>query len=190
MKIDKKIIIETKNLRLRIPLLIEIEEVYSATQYEGFNDGMLWEPPNDKNELIEPFYNGIKAWEEGKSYGFTIENKKTTEFLGRISIRKTKIEDRWSVGFWTHPNYQKKGIMTEALGLIIKLGFENLNAKIIEAEYAAWNLGSKKVLERNGMKFIKHTEQGFKKKGKWIGENLVMIEKEEWQENMKTENWL
>ena len=180
MGLEKTTILETVNLKLRFPSLEDLPYIFSATRYEGFNDGLLWEAPKNKEELIEPHYSGIKAWEEGKEYAFTIEDKETTEFLGRISIRKTEIKDRWNVGFWTHPKHQKKGVMTEGLRIVIEFGFERLGAKTIEACHAIWNKGSEKVLKRNGMKFSEILEKGYRKNGKWKEENLLTISKEEW----------
>lgn len=180
MKIGKNIILEIENIELRIPSLEDIPHIFSATRFKGFNDGMAWEAPSVDNELIEPYYKNIKSWEDGIGYSFTIEEKQTKIFFGRISIRKTKIENRWNIGFWTHPNYQNKGIMSKALKAILKFGFETLNADVIEAFYAIWNKGSEKVLKRNGMKFINYVEKGFKKNGMWVEENLVAIEKSEW----------
>lgn len=180
MEIDKSTVLTSKNLKLSIPSIEDFDHIFSATRYEGFNDGMLWDPPVSKEELITPLRNGVKAWEEGNAFSFTIENITTSEFLGRISIRKTKIKDRWNIGFWTHPVHQKQGIMTEAVGVILKFGFEQLHANCIEACHAVWNTGSEKVLKSNGMNFIRFIEKGFEKKGKWVSEHLLAIEKQEW----------
>lgn len=141
---------------------------------------MLWDPPNNKEEMIEPFHNGIEAWEEDRAYSFSIEDIKDQELLGRISIRKTKEKNRWNIGFWTHPKHQKKGVMTKALQVVLEFGFTRLDAEIIEACYALWNKGSEKVLKRNGMTFEKYIEKGFEKNGKWVEENLLAINKDEW----------
>ncbi|MDV2996242.1 MAG: hypothetical protein N4J56_005896 [Chroococcidiopsis sp. SAG 2025] len=47
-----------------------IPHIFSATRYEGFNDGILWEQPTKDKELIEPQENSIKAWENGEAYAF------------------------------------------------------------------------------------------------------------------------
>ena len=184
LKIDKTKTITSENLRLRIPSAADFPHIFSATKQKGFNDGMLWDPPTSMEELIEPLQKGIKAWEEGRGYGFTIEDINTAEFLGRISIRETENENVWNVGFWTHPRHQGKGIMTEALSLILHFGFKDLQATSIDACYAIWNKASEKVLTNNGMSFIKYIEKAFKKHGKWVDENMVAIGLGEW-ENMK-----
>lgn len=181
MLIDKSHTLETERYRLRIPNLKDIPYVFSATRFEGFNDGMLWEPPTEIDELMEPLENGIQAWESGKAFSFTIVARGSDQLLGRISIRKTQEENVWNVGFWTHPQSQKQGIMTEALNAVLQFGFEELDAIRIEACYALWNKGSQKVLEKNGMTFVRHLEKGFMKKGSWVEENLVAIQKSDWE---------
>jgi len=180
MKIAKTFRIETDNYSLRIPKIEDIPAIYSATKYEGFNDGILWDAPNTQEELLEAFKNEIKSWEEGKGYSFTIEKKGHPKLLGRISIKKIEEKDTWYLGFWTHPEEQGKGIMTEALSYILKFGFEKLSAKKIEAHHVMWNKAKEKVMKKNGFKPVKHIKKGFKKNGILFDGNLLAIHQEEW----------
>ncbi len=180
--IPTTIILKTENYQLRIPNESDIDLVFSASRYPGFTDGMLWHPPETKEECLLPLQSSFKAWEEETGYTFTIlSNKNPEEKFGKSSIRKTKTPDIWNVGFWVHPANQKKGIMTEALGALLRFGFENLNAIQIEAAYATWNKASEKVLSNNGFKFAKYLEKGFLKNDVWVPENEVCITKEEWE---------
>ena len=182
-KIPKSFTLETERFVLRIPNSSDIPHIYSATQYEGFNDGMLWEPPKDMEELVAPLKRHIKAWEKESAYCFTIVRRGTDQLVGRISIRPTSKTQVWNVGFWTHPEFQHQGIMTESLASVLGFGFEQLFAIRIEASYALWNKASEKVLKRNGMKFVEYIEQGFQKRGKWVEENLYAIDKEDWMKH-------
>lgn len=166
----------TPRLVLRPPRLDDIPFIFSATRFKGFNDGMLWDPPKDIDELVEPYYRLLKARKDGIAYNFAIDSRSDSQPLGRISIRKTDTKDVWNVGFWTHPEHYGKGIMTEALGRIVKFGSEDLKAIRIEAEYALWNKGSEAVLTKNGFQFVKYIEKGYKKNGMWVDENLMAIE--------------
>ncbi len=98
---DFKII--TKRFILRIPSEADFSAIFSATRYPGFNDGMLWEPPTKIDELIAPLRSNHMAWEAGLGYGFTIDEKESEKFMGRISIRKTDKLDLWNIGYYTHP---------------------------------------------------------------------------------------
>lgn len=181
MKIEKSLILETNRFLLRIASEEDFPFIFSATRFEGFNDGMLWEPPGSEEELIKPLINTLKAWEAGVAYGFTIVEKQTNQQLGKISIRQTKTDHVWNIGFWTHPESQRKGVMTESVAIILRFGFEMLGAIRIEAAYATWNKASEKVLHRNGMHFFKYKDKGFQKKGEWVAENFVAIDRGDWE---------
>lgn len=169
--------IETIDLLLRVPNEEDIPFVFSATRYKGFNDGMQWDPPKSIAELTAPLQRSHEKWDKGEAFGFTIENKSTSEFLGRISIRPTTENHVWNVGFWTHPEQQNKGVMSEALAAVVNFGFKQLQATRIEAAYATWNKASEKVLLKNGFTFVEYIEKGIFKNGKWVPENLVAINK-------------
>ena len=162
--------------------------MFSATRYEGFNDGMLWEPPEREEELVEPHRNSLEAWKDGRAYGFTIESKAPKDFIGRISIRKEKEEGVWNIGFWTHPLYQGQGYMSECALAVIDFGFTELKAQRIEAYYALWNKASERVLMKIGMSFIEHIPHGFLKKGRWIEENRLGISRQGWHLLQKSLN--
>ena len=174
--------INTERCILRCVSEQDIPYVFSATRFLGFNDGMLWEPPQSIEELHEPLQRNLQAWESGLAYTFTIECSNTGTFLGRISIRKhNEVDNAWNLGFWTHPEHQRQGYMTEAAKTILDFGFTVLQANHIQAYHALWNTGSEKVLKRIGMKFVRYIPQGFEKHGKWVEENLFAIEIKDWK---------
>ena len=179
MKIDKDLSLKTDRFVLRAPNKSDIPHIFDAAQHEGFTDGMLWDPPKTKAELEKPLMNSLKSWDAGEAYNFTIEDISTGEFIGRISIRH-EVDKVYNVGFWTHPRHQSQGVMTEALEEVLRFGFEKLSADRIEACHALWNLGSEKVLKSNGFEFVRYIEQGYKKHGKWIEENLLAINRTVW----------
>ncbi|WP_019505301.1 GNAT family N-acetyltransferase [Pleurocapsa sp. PCC 7319] len=188
MALSPDIILETDRCKLRQIKKEDIPFIFSATRYQGFNDGLLWDAPESEDELIEGYYERvIKTWNEGKSYAFTICLKEENKQLGTISIRKNS-EEVWTTGFWLHPQSQGKGYMTESVKVILKFGFEVLDTEKIQAYHAVWNEKSEKVLKNVGMKFIEYIPQGFMKNGKWVEQNKLGITKEEWNKlkNQKT----
>lgn len=181
MKIPRTYRINSKRCILRCISEQDIPHVFSATRFQGFNDGMLWEPPQSIEELNEHFKRSLQAWDSGSAYTFTIESAKNSAFIGRISLTKGETEGVWNLGFWTHPEHQRQGYMTEAAQVIVEFGFTVLDADRIEAYHALWNTGSEKVLKNVGMKFLRYIPQGFQKHGKWVDENLLTIEREAWK---------
>lgn len=174
------ITIQTSRCCLRRFSREDIPFVFSASQNAGFCDGMKWNPPAGEEELMEPYNNTVVAWDSGKAYTFTIEEKHSRKPLGRVVIREEEA-GCWNIGFWTHPEYQGLGYMTESAVAILDFGFKTLSAVKIQAGHAVWNIASRKVLEKIGMKFVNHVPQGFLKNGKWVAEDILAISKEEWE---------
>lgn len=178
----------TPRCRLRYITKDDIPHIFKASQYPGFTDGMLWEPPLHEDDLIPHYESNLKAWAEDLAYCFTIEINDSAEFIGRIAIRKKEGNGLWDLGFWTHPEKQKKGYMSEAVQAVVGFGFQELRALRIVACHARWNKQSERVLKKNGMTFIEHIPEGFKKKGKWIDENMLGITLDEWNKNERRAN--
>lgn len=180
MKLPKTYTTETKRCRLRIVSKEDAPSVFSASRHSGFNDGMVWDPPTTIEELSEPFKKNIMSWEQGTAYSFTIEGKTSGLFIGRISVRSEEGQSVWDVGYWTHPEEQGKGYATEALASVLDLAFSSLGATRVEASYALWNKASKRVLEKAGMRFVRHVPEGFMKNGRWVEEHLMAVDRGEW----------
>ncbi|MEZ4849282.1 MAG: GNAT family protein [Bacteroidia bacterium] len=185
--IPTDLILKTPRYLLRIPNESDIDFVFSASRYPGFNDGMQWDPPEHKDTIAESLKRSIQSWKEGKGYSFTIVSRdESAQRLGRISIRPDQGENVWNIGYWTHPEHQKKGIMTEAVGAILEFGFTQLQATKITACTATWNKASEKVLLNHGFTFVRFIEQGFQKKGEWVSENEYELNMEDWNPNFSS----
>ncbi len=181
MSLPTSFTIETPNLKLRIPSEADIPHIFSATRVKGFNDGMAWEAPKTKDELIAPLQRNLEVWKTGNAAAFTIEHQKTGDFLGRISIRPTKTENVWNIGFFTHPKHQGKGIITEAVKIMLHFGFTHLKTNRIEAAYVIWNKASEKILHKNELQFVRVIQEGLFKNGAWVAENEVAIDYKDWK---------
>jgi [ribosomal protein S5]-alanine N-acetyltransferase len=172
--------IETARCRLRCPSVDDLPHVISATSYAGFNDGMQWEPPTNVAEFTEPLADNLRGWVAAELFTFTIADLVSDRLIGRIGLRRTTYPNVWNLGFWTHPEDQGQGYMTEAATAIIEFGFERLGATRIEACYALWNKASKRTLEKVGMRLVRYIPHAFQKRGRWIEANKMEITNREW----------
>jgi [ribosomal protein S5]-alanine N-acetyltransferase len=172
--------IQTQRCLLRRPSVADLPHVFAATRFAGFNDGMQWEPPASIDELVEPLRENLLAWDSGSMFALTIADRSSNILLGRIGIRQTSRVATWNLGFWTHPEHQGQGYMTEAVTAILTFGFAELGAVQIEASYALWNKSSRRVLEKVGMKFSAYLPHAFQKQGRWIEANKMSITRREW----------
>ena len=176
MQIPTDEVIYTERCRLRYPTEEDFPYIVSASRQPGFNDGMVWDPPENREELTGPLKRSQKEWAAGTSYAWTIEKRDGTEFIGRIAIRDTDEKDVWSLGYWTHPSVQKNGYATEVALAVVDLGFSRLGATSVVAAHATWNEASGKVLQRIGMLRTGINPKGFKKRGNWVEEYEYKID--------------
>jgi [ribosomal protein S5]-alanine N-acetyltransferase len=59
ISIDTELI--SKRLRLRAITFSDIELVWTVSRFEGFNEGMVWDPPSNKEELTKITKKNIAA---------------------------------------------------------------------------------------------------------------------------------
>jgi ribosomal-protein-alanine N-acetyltransferase len=156
--------------------------IFSATRFPGFNDGMVWDAPATPDELRAPLERNLALWESGESYTFSIDDRRTTAFMGRISIRTVEQLNEWDIGYWLHPDSQGRGYMREAAAAVLRFGFIELDAQAIHSRYAVWNEKSGAVLFAIGMKLSGYLPRGLFKGGNWVPEYKVSITRQEWCE--------
>lgn len=173
--------LETERCILRKFAYSDIPFIFSASQHPGFCNGMRWYPPESLEELIEPCQANQKAWETGTGFTFTILEKSSRHSIGRIAIRH-ETDDVWNLGFWTHPDFQSRGFMTEAAARLLEWGFTTLHADRILAAHASWNIASRRVLEKIGMQFLRHLPEGFEKNGAWVAEDVLELRSSVWKQ--------
>jgi len=89
---------------------------------------------------------------EGINWAITI--KDNPQLIGIIGHYRIKPEHhRAEIGYMILPEFNGKGIVTEAVKAVVKYGFEEMKLHSIEAIIDPDNIASAKVLEKNG--FIK-----------------------------------
>lgn len=82
-------------------------------------------------------------------WGITLKNK--PQLIGTICLWNfSKNRDIAEVGYDLNPEYHNKGIMSEALNMIIDYGFKELKLHKIEAFTDFKNESSKRLLTKNG----------------------------------------
>lgn len=140
---------------------------------------MLWNPPERMEEIYAFTDQKIALWGTDE-YCFTIEEKETGGFLGRITLRKQEAPGTWDIGYFLHPNAWGKGYMTEAIREVLRFAFEDVGAVAVHSGHATWNEKSGNVLKRSGMRFVGTIECGFIKNGTPVPEHKYSLTREEY----------
>lgn len=176
-------ILHTDRCTLRCITIADEEHVWSASRHPGFTDGMLWNPPETKEEMRPVTEKCIAEWEKDVGYVWTIETKDGA-FVGRIHLRREFDDqpDIYGIGFWTHPDQWGKGYMTEVAKEVLRFGFEDLGIQKIVSGHAQWNMASKRVHEKIGMRHTGFSADYVMKNGKPFPEERYELTREEWQQ--------
>lgn len=96
-----------------------------------------------------------EAFEEDKSISWGITLKNDSKIIGSICLWNFSQDLKTAeVGYDLDPKFQNKGIMSEALTMIIDFGFKEFKFNKIEAFTHKENENSKRLLEKNGFHLI------------------------------------
>jgi RimJ/RimL family protein N-acetyltransferase len=186
MKLPATLTIETPRCLLRIVDASDIPFIFDASRHPGFCNHMTWNPPATAADLQVPLKNNLDAWAAGDAYTFTIFFKSGAGRVGRITIRRGE-NACWNIGYWTHPIHQGRGLMTEAAAEILRFGFQQLGARLIESKHVVGNAPSRRVLEKIGLRFAEHLPRGFQKNGEWLAEDRLELSREEFDARTQVE---
>ena len=109
----------------------------------------------------------------GKVHLLAIRNPQA-QLVGAIGIGE--IDDRYShvaeLGYWLAVPYWGQGIMTEAVQIFIHHAFAELGLSRLWTRVFEFNLGSRRVLEKNGFKLEGIQRQHVYRDGRFIDDYL------------------
>ncbi len=133
--------------------LVEINETHLESIFELYSDQEV-----TKYVDIIPLKNKTEAKKEIKFYqrrfqdtigirwGINLKNQ--TKIIGTLGYNKIITGHKGRIGYDLQPKYWGKGIMTEALQLILHYGFNQFDLHRIEAEIMHGNINSEKLLTK------------------------------------------
>ncbi|WP_064971715.1 GNAT family N-acetyltransferase [Ornithinibacillus californiensis] len=105
---------------------------------------------DEAEELVNHFH---MLFQGGRGIRFGIVWKETQEFIGTIGIHNySPAMKRAEIGFELHPDFWRKGILSEALASILEYCFVELGLYRVGAITFPDNLASNRLLEKAGFK--------------------------------------
>ncbi|MHA1946383.1 MAG: GNAT family N-acetyltransferase [Candidatus Hodarchaeales archaeon] len=128
------------------------------------------------------FLDQYTAKSDTKQFKEGIELRSTQQLIGTVSYVNWSKNDRCAeIGYDLSKEYWRKGLMTEALKIFIRYGFEVMNLNRIEATTNINNERSKKVLIRLGFVQEGILRQKYRFRGKFSDEIIFSMLREEWE---------
>jgi len=100
--------------------------------------------------------------------------------IGAIGTSPRGEFGRGDVGYWLGKPFWGQGVMGEALGALIDLGFTELNYYKMEAEVFTENVRGRRLVERAGMTREGTVRQAYRKYGEWVDAAIYAVLYEEW----------
>ena len=112
-------------------------------------------PSPNTVENIERFINRSRqSARKGTTYVFAIVPHEAGELAGTIGIHAVSAAHKKAeIGYWLAKNFRRRGIMPEALGLVLKFCFKKLKLQRVQAGTLIDNVASQKLLKKCGFKF-------------------------------------
>lgn len=111
----------------------------------------------DALQLIQKINELIKN-NEGINWAITMKND--PKLIGIIGYFRTAKEHfRSEVGYILNPTHERKGIMQEALTVVLDFGFSNMKLHSIEARVDPRNTASIKLLKKRGFHLAGHLKE-------------------------------
>lgn len=175
-------VLETERLKLRLFNENDAEDLFEicsdelVTKYLSFDTyisksdayARLEWLKNEYEELVVP-----PVW--------AIVEKETGKMIGSINFLHVKEKHSYAeIGYLLHRGYWNKGLMTEALKEVLKFGFETMGLNRIVIHCDARNIGSYRVMEKNGLTYEGTLRQERFTKGEYIDLMVYSILKEEY----------
>jgi [ribosomal protein S5]-alanine N-acetyltransferase len=102
----------------------------------------------------------LPSIERGDEWIWTIRRKEEAgTIIGSISLsKKTEDENR---GFWIDPQWQRRGLMTEACDAVTEYWFETLKFPVLRVPKAIANEASRRISLKQGMRVIAFGERDY-----------------------------
>lgn len=150
-----KTILQTPRLLLREFHISDAESFYKL----NLNPNVVRYTGNKPFESISEAEDFLKNYNDYEQNGYgrwAVIEKETNDYLGWCGLKFDGNET--DIGFRFFEEYWNKGFATESAQACINYGFNELNLKEIVGRAMKENIGSVKVLEKIGMKFIKEME--------------------------------
>ncbi|BCR35977.1 GNAT family N-acetyltransferase [Mariniplasma anaerobium] len=127
-----------------------------------------------KRSIKEIFYPRVK---NGLPVGYAIIDINKNKMIGTVDFHSVISDQNTAeIGYVIHKDYWGKGIMTQAVKELIKLGFTYLNYDKIIIKHLSKNIGSQRVIEKSGFKYIKKEPYTLKKINSIIEDDMLIYE--------------
>ncbi len=148
---------------------IELDDIYlRAIEYDDYNDMFDYGKNDDVTKLLT--WDSFDTVDEAKMAithvfltrpdnnvpnAYAIIDKATDKMIGTCDYHRVDWgKEVGEIGYVLNQDFWGRGYMTQATKALIDFGFEYLGLKTIEIGHAEKNIGSRRVIEKCGFRFV------------------------------------
>ncbi len=155
-------VLQTENLILNRLTNDDIDDFFAMRSNIGSMQYIARPLAKTKQDAIEVIEKTNKIVDNNEGINWAIRYKNNSKLMGTIGFYRAMPENhRAEIGYQLHPDFHRKGIMSEAIKEVIKYGFDEMKLHSILAVIDPRNVASETLLQKNG--FIKeaHFKEDF-----------------------------
>lgn len=181
-----ELFLETERVVLRrftsddLELIVELDSDPEVKRY--IDNGA----PADLDDLTETLDWWLGYYERFEGYGFWAAlDKDTGDFLGWFHFRPRQSDPPLEpeLGYRLRRHVWGRGLATEVSQALIDRGFSELGVERVYAETMAVNVGSRRVMEKAGLRFVRtfHADWPVRIPGDEEGDVEYAVTRAEWE---------
>lgn len=176
--------IETARLTLRPFSPDDLDDLYAYHSRPDVVRYLYWETRDraQAQEYLEGKIRLTALEKEGDGLVLAVVWREVGKVVGQVSLEWLSREHRQGeIGFIVNPDYQGRGLATEAAEVMLRLGFEDLGLHRVMGRCDARNLASAGLMKRLGMRQEAHFVHNEIFKGEWGDELIYAVLDHEWK---------
>lgn len=129
----------------------DAQEIHNYASDKDVSKFIGWKLMNTLEETREFVEEMLRRESAGTHLYASVVLKSTLEVIGTVMIFGFDKEANYAeIGYVFHKDHWGKGYGTEAVSLVSKFAFEELNLHKLNARVVDTNIGSSRILEKNG----------------------------------------
>ncbi len=145
---------ETERLILRKIVMADANDMYAYASLSEVTKYLLWSPHLNIEETKGYIEYLQREYRRGNNADWGIVLKSTKVFIGTIGFASIDTRGNWGeIGYVLNPAYHGRGLMTEAVRAVLRVGFAYLGLHRIQARIMEGNNASMRLVENLGFRY-------------------------------------
>ena len=176
--------IQTPRLALRPFSPADLDDLYAYQSRPEVARYLRWEARDraQARAALEIQCRETRLETEGDWLTFAVVWREAGRVIGETGLKLASRQyGQGETGFVFNPDYQGRGLATEAAAAMLKLAFDGLGWHRVIGSCDARNQPSARLMERLGMRREAHFVQNMMVKGEWTDELVYAILDHEWK---------